>query len=61
MLVNSRIALVIPCYNEEITIGTVIDDAKKYAPQAEIYVIDNNSSDATAEIARARGANVIYG
>lgn len=60
MLVNLRIALVIPCYNEEITIGTVIDDAKKYAPQAEIYVIDNNSSDATAEIARARGANVIH-
>lgn len=60
MLVNPSIALVIPCYNEEITIGKVIDDARKYAPQAAIYVIDNNSSDATAEIACARGAEVIH-
>lgn len=60
MLMNPRIALVIPCYNEEITIGKVIDDAKKYAPQTAIYVIDNNSSDATAEISSARGAKVIH-
>ncbi|MBP7846830.1 MAG: glycosyltransferase [Burkholderiales bacterium] len=57
---NLKIALIIPCYNEEITIGKVIDDAKKYAPQAAIYVIDNNSSDQTSAIALEKGVNVIY-
>lgn len=53
-----RIALLIPCYNEEKTIGKVIADAKKYIPEAVIYVYDNNSTDRTAEIARGAGAVV---
>lgn len=57
---NLKVALVIPCYNEEITIGEVIDDAKKHAPQADIYVIDNNSSDQTVAIALEKGVNVIH-
>lgn len=53
-----RIALLIPCYNEEKTIGKVIADAKKYIPEAVIYVYDNNSTDRTAGIAREAGAIV---
>lgn len=53
-----RIALLIPCYNEEKTIGKVIADAKKYIPEAVIYVYDNNSTDRTAEIAEKAGAVV---
>jgi len=53
-----KIALLIPCYNEEKTIGKVIADAKQYIPEAVIYVYDNNSTDATAEIAKAAGAIV---
>ncbi len=53
-----RIALLIPCYNEEKTIGKVIADAKKYIPEAIIYVYDNNSTDGTVEIAEAAGAVV---
>lgn len=53
-----RIALLIPCYNEEKTIGKVIADAKKYIPEAVIYVYDNNSTDQTARIAREAGAIV---
>lgn len=54
-----RIAILIPCLNEEITIGKVIDDFRAVAPDAGIYVIDNGSTDATAAIAGARGATVI--
>ena len=46
-----KIALLIPCYNEEKTIGKVIADAKKHIPSAVIYVYDNNSTDNTAKIA----------
>ncbi len=53
-----RIALLIPCYNEAKTIGKVIADAKKYIPEAVIYVYDNNSTDDTAKIAREAGAVV---
>lgn len=53
-----RIALLIPCYNEERTIGKVIADAKKYIPEAVIYVYDNNSTDDTVKIAEAAGAVV---
>ena len=53
-----KIVLLVPCYNEEKTIGQVITDFKKYLPQAEIYVYDNNSTDATAKIARENGAIV---
>ena len=53
-----KIAVLIPCYNEEQTIGKVIDDFKEALPDARIYVYNNNSSDKTAEIAQARGAVV---
>ena len=54
------IAVLIPCYNEEKTIGKVVEDAKKNLPNATIYVYDNNSSDKTVEIARAAGAVVRF-
>ena len=53
-----KIALLIPCYNEAKTIGKVIADAKKYIPEAGIYVYDNNSTDDTAKIAKEAGAIV---
>ncbi len=53
-----KIAVLIPCYNEEITIEKVIKDFKKELPNAEIYVYDNNSKDKTAEIAKKAGAIV---
>lgn len=52
------VAVLIPCYNEAITIGTVIDDFKKALPKADVYVYDNNSSDDTAKIAVEHGAIV---
>ena len=55
-----RIAVLIPCYNEEKTIGKVVEDFKKELPEAKIYVYDNNSKDKTAEIAKKAGAIVRY-
>ncbi len=55
---NSKIAVLIPCYNEEKTIAKVVSDYKKALPQADIYVFDNNSSDRTVEIAKEHGAIV---
>jgi glycosyltransferase involved in cell wall biosynthesis len=55
---NLTLAVVIPCYQEELTIGKVVADFKRALPQAAIYVYDNNSTDATAEIARKAGAVV---
>ncbi|MBP5454592.1 MAG: glycosyltransferase, partial [Lachnospiraceae bacterium] len=52
------IAVLIPCYNEEKTIGKVIADVKANIPEAVIYVYDNNSSDKTSEIAKEAGAIV---
>lgn len=53
-----KIAVLIPCYNEELTIQKVIRDFKKELPQADIYVYDNNSKDKTVQIAKANGAIV---
>ena len=53
-----KIAVLIPCYNEERAIATVIADFRAALPQAAIYVYDNNSADRTVEIARASGAVV---
>ena len=53
-----RIAVLIPCYNEEKTIAKVVADAKAALPEAVIYVYNNNSSDATAELAAKAGAVV---
>lgn len=55
---NEKIAVIIPCYNEAITIGKVVDDFKRELPNADIYVYDNNSSDDTAKIAKEHGAIV---
>ena len=55
---EKKIAVLIPCYNEELTIESVIADFKKEIPDAAIYVYDNNSTDRTNEIARACGAVV---
>lgn len=53
-----KIAVLIPCYNEALTIGKVVKDFHEHLPQAEIYVFDNNSTDGTAEIAIQAGAIV---
>lgn len=52
------IAVLLPCYNEELTIGKVVRDFQTSIPLATIYVYDNNSTDKTAEIALAEGAVV---
>jgi glycosyltransferase involved in cell wall biosynthesis len=54
----ARIAVLIPCYNEEAAIATVVGDLKAAMPTADIYVYDNNSKDKTNELARAAGAIV---
>lgn len=54
-----KIAVLIPCYNEAITIGKVVNDVIKELPEAVVYVYDNNSRDKTAEIAAANGAIVV--
>ena len=51
-----KIAVLIPCYNEEKTIAKVVRDAKTALPEAVIYVYDNNSKDRTVEIAKEAGA-----
>ena len=53
-----KIAVLIPCYNEEKTIRKVVTDWKNSLPEAVIYVYDNNSSDGTAAIAKEAGAVV---
>ncbi len=51
-----KIAVLIPCYNEEKTIAKVVKDARAALPEAVIYVYDNNSTDRTVELAREAGA-----
>lgn len=53
-----KIAVLIPCYNESQTIAKVVTDWKTALPEAVVYVYDNNSTDGTADIARAAGAVV---
>lgn len=53
-----KIAILIPCYNEEKTIEKVVKDFRNVLPEAVIYVYNNNSSDRTAEIAEKAGAIV---
>ncbi|MFP4486482.1 MAG: glycosyltransferase family 2 protein [Campylobacterales bacterium] len=54
----SKITVIIPCYNEEITIKSVIEDFKEHLPEATIVVYDNNSTDKTSEIASSCGVVV---
>src|SRR5256886_13138905 len=56
---NRRVAVVIPCLNEELTIGRVLDGFRTSLPEAHLYVIDNNSSDKTPQVAAEHGAVVL--
>jgi len=56
---EANIAVLIPCHNEEITIGKVIDDFRRELPSAKIYIFDNCSTDSTAKIACEHGARVM--
>ena len=55
---NITIAVLVPCYNEEAAIGSVVRDFRQALPSATVYVYDNNSSDRTVEVAREAGAVV---
>ncbi|WP_426610808.1 glycosyltransferase family 2 protein [Bradyrhizobium sp. McL0616] len=57
-LAQPRIAVLVPCYNEEAAVASVVADFRKALPSAEIYVYDNNSRDRTAAVAREAGAIV---
>lgn len=57
---SPKIAVLIPCYNEEISIAGVVEQARQSLPQADIYVYDNNSTDKTSEAARKAGAIVRF-
>ena len=53
-----RIAVLVPCYNEEAAVATVVADFRKALPAATVYVYDNNSKDRTVAVAREAGAEV---
>lgn len=53
-----KTAVLIPCYNESLTVAKVVEDYKRALPEAVVYVYDNNSTDGTADIARRAGAVV---
>ncbi len=55
---SRSVAVLIPCYNEELTIGKVVSDFQRVLPHADIYVYNNNSTDNTEKIAREHGAIV---
>jgi glycosyltransferase involved in cell wall biosynthesis len=57
-LARHRIAVLVPCYNEEIAIAKVVADFRAALPEAAVYVYDNNSRDCTTHMARAAGATV---
>jgi glycosyltransferase involved in cell wall biosynthesis len=57
-LSSLRIAVLVPCFNEEAAIASVVGDFRKALPSATIYVYDNNSRDRTAPVARDAGAEV---
>ena len=55
---DKKIAVLIPCYNEELTVAKTVQDFKKALPEADVYVYDNNSTDRTSELAKEAGAIV---
>lgn len=59
VLKNHKIAIIIPCFNEATTIAKVVKDFREAVPQADIYVIDNNSTDGTGDVARGVGVEVL--
>ncbi len=58
LLARNRVAVLVPCYNEETTIAAVVRDFRAALPGAVVYVYDNNSTDRTIDIAQAAGAVV---
>ena len=60
LITDFRIAVIIPCYNEELAIAKVVADFKKELPESDIYVFDNNSTDGTSQVARLAGARVVH-
>ena len=55
----SNVAVLVPCYNEAVTIAKVVDDFRRVLPGATVWVYDNNSKDGTGDIARAHDARVV--
>lgn len=55
---QARVAVLVPCFNEEAAIGKVVNDFRHALPNAAIFVYDNNSRDRTIEVAQAAGATV---
>ena len=58
-LIDRKIAVLIPCYNEGLTIGEVITDLRNALPEATVFVFDNNSTDRTPEMAHSLDAIVV--
>lgn len=58
-ITEKKIAILLPCHNEEITIASVVKKFRKHLPKAEIYVYDNNSTDQTVAVAKKAGAVVV--
>src|SRR5437667_413431 len=56
---SKTLTIGVPCYNEALTIGKVVRDFRAVFPRARILVIDNASTDETAQIAREAGAEVV--
>jgi glycosyltransferase involved in cell wall biosynthesis len=56
---SPRIAVLLPCHNEQATVAKVVADFRAALPSAEVYVFDNASTDATAAVAADAGATVI--
>lgn len=54
-----RIAVAVPCYNEALTVGKVVEDFRRELPDADIVVFDNASTDGTGDVATAAGARVV--
>src|SRR5260370_25784267 len=57
-IASTRIAVLVPCFNEAAAVATVVADFRRALPSAEIYVYDNNSSDGTVAIPREPRAKV---
>lgn len=57
---NRRVAVLVPCFNEELTVGQVVRAFQESLPGATVYVFDNCSTDRTSEEARKAGAHVVY-
>ena len=57
-MAGQRIAVLVPCFNEEVAVARVVADFRAALPEATIYVYDNNSTDRTVEVARRAGAVV---